>query len=239
MISIVIPAYEMHGRGVEMLRELILSIRMQTFTDYEIIVSDDGGVLRLVEEMSPAMYPNDGWPSSIFGARLVKGKVGAAPNLNNAIDCACGDIIKPMFQDDKFIEAGTLQKIADVFEAGAQWAVCKSQNGGEAGMRSDLFRPYPHSTVFRLSEGENTYGSPSAVAWRRNDLRFDEQLPWLFDCEFYGRMAEAYGVPVFVDTPVYIRQWSGMATHTIANGNQRILDRNRVIERFRAAGMDI
>jgi glycosyltransferase involved in cell wall biosynthesis len=233
MISICIPAYEMQGRGVEMLRELIASIRMQSFADYEIVVSDDGGVERLVQEMSPSWYPNDGHPDSIFGARLVKGKPGAAANLNNAIDHARGDIIKPMFQDDQFLEPDTLQKIADVFQdRDLFWLACTSRNVGESGFRDDTHVPYPHNSLEALRQGENTYGSPSAMAWRRNDLRFDVNLHWLFDCEFYARMAERYGVPAFVDTPIFIRQWSGMATLIVATGEQRIADTNYVIEKY-------
>lgn len=221
MISIVIPCYEMQGCGVAMLRELIASIRMQTFMDYEIVVSDSA-------DMDAGGLPE--------GIVMCAGKPGAASNLNNAIDHARGDIIKPMFQDDKFMESDSLQKIADAFENGAWWIACDSQNGGEEGMRDDLFHPYPHIAIDRLREGENTYGSPSAMAWRRNKLRMDEKLKWLFDCEFYGRMAERYGVPTFVDTPIFIRQWSGMATLSVADGAQRILDHNEVVEKYRDRG---
>lgn len=229
MISIVIPAYEMQGCGVEMLADLLESIRAQTYVNYEVVISNDNCVT------ADSVLP-DGWrwQSNIL---WTDGKKGAPANLNNAIDHSIGDIIKPMFQDDKFLEPDSLQKIAHAFYySPAKWIACKSQNGGEAGMRDDLFEPYPHTSVFRLSEGENTYGSPSAMAWRRNDLRFEEKLHWLFDCEFYGRMAELHGVPTFVDTPIYIRQWSGMATHTVANGYQRVEDHNFVVEKFRARG---
>lgn len=104
MISICIPVYEMCGRGVEMLSELIDSIRTQTFTDYEIVISDGSKGTEI--------------GAYCFRERLdrVHGKSGAAANLNNAIDHAKGDIIKPMFQDDKFTELDSLEKIAHRFE---------------------------------------------------------------------------------------------------------------------------
>jgi hypothetical protein len=123
-----------------------------------------------------------------------------------------------------------LQKIAKAFEEGAQWIACTSHN---VGLDNYDHVPYPHKSIERLREGENTYGSPSAMAWKRNDLRFDVNLHWLFDCEFYARMAERYGVPAFVDTPIFIRQWKGMATKTVATGSQRIADSNYVIEKYR------
>lgn len=232
MISIVIPAYEMQGRGVEMLRELIASIHTQTYQDYEIVISDDG--IGLVD--MPA-FPFDAVPhgKTNKGLTYVVGKEGAAANLNNAIDHAKGDIIKPMFQDDKFMHPDSLQKIADALpgdwiNARSWWTACTSYNSG---IENWEHVPRPHVTSARLREGENTYGSPTVMAWRRNDLRTDENLKWLFDCEFYSRMAERYGVPTFVDTPIFIRQWEGQATRTICEGNQRILDTNYVTEKYR------
>ena len=218
MISVVIPCYEMHGRGVEMLGELLDSIDSQTFRDYEIVISDADPSRDMI-----AMLAARGlWPAA--------GREGAAANFNRAIAFSVGRIIKPMFQDDKFIEPDSLQKIADALEH-ASWVVCTSHNDGEEGFRKYDHVPYIHSTLAALRQGENTYGSPSAVAWRRNELRMDENLAWLFDCEFYARMVERYGCPTFVDTPIYIRQWSGQATHSLSH--QRVVDTNYVIEKYR------
>lgn len=249
LISICIPVYPMAGRAVEMLGELLASIRRQTFTNYEVVISDDSNM----------HWPSSGFPAEYYPLHVLKGKPGAPANINNAIDHAHGDIIKPMFQDDMFIETDTLQKIADAFSVEhcphedsldsltspfndsqcqevVKWCALTSHNAGEPQYREYDHIPYPHNSIEALRVGENTYGSPSAMAWRKNDMRFDENLPWLFDCEFYGRMAERYGVPAFIDSSVYIRQWSGMATHTVANGYQRILDGNYVVEKYRDHG---
>lgn len=225
MISIVIPAYSMAERGVFMLRELIASIRTQTFTDYEVIVSDSSPSLDIYHECG---Y----WEGLGTPLRHRFGRQGAASNLNNAIAHARGDIIKPMFQDDKLMEPDSLQKIADTMKH-SEWIACTSHNEG---LENYDHIPYLHKTLARLREGENTYGSPSAMAWHRNDLRFDENLKWLFDCEFYARMCEKYGTPRFVDTPIFIRQWEGQATRTLCDGNQRILDGNEVVEKYRDRG---
>ena len=44
MISICIPTYEMGGKGLKFLRQGIESIRLQTFDNYEIIISDNSKV---------------------------------------------------------------------------------------------------------------------------------------------------------------------------------------------------
>lgn len=224
MISVVIPCYEMAGRGLEMLRELIASIQTQTYSDYEIIVSEDCvGGSDTYFGMGELTVSNGGF--YVSGPRR-----GAAANFNNAIAQAKGNIIKPMFQDDKFIEPDSLQKIADAFASGAEWIACTSHNEG---LENYDHVPYIHKSLQALREGENTYGCPSAMAWRRNDLKFDENLHWLFDCEFYARMCEKYGMPGFVDTKIFIRQWEGQATRTVADGSQRIRDHNYVVEQYR------
>lgn len=218
MISICIPVYDGMGeRGVEMLRELIVSIRMQAFTDYEIVISDADSSRDTIAMLAS------------YGITHVPGKEGAAANLNNAIDHANGNIIKPMFQDDKFMFPDSLQKITDALES-SQWATCTSYNSG---IENWEHVPRVHSTLAKLREGENTYGCPSAMAWRRNVSRFDENLKWLFDCEFYARMIQKCGTPTFVDTPIFIRQWDGQATRTLCDGQARILDQNEVIEKYR------
>lgn len=217
-ISIVIPAYPMMNRGVGMLRELMASVKAQVGVGFEVVVSDDS----TTNELENACR--------MVGMRWYGGpRKGAAANLNNAITRSRGDIIKPMFQDDKFIEPDSLQKIADALET-AQWVACTSHNEG---LENYDHVPYRHTSLAALREGENTYGCPSAMAWRRNDLRFDEKLHWLFDCEFYARMADRYGCPTFVDTPIFIRQWEGQATRTVCNGSQRIADTNEVVEKYR------
>lgn len=222
MISVVIPAYDMHGRGVEFLEELIDSVQIQTFKDYEIIVSDSSRGTRI----NGLCYRKD--------VKWFPGKEGAAANLNSAVNHAQGDIIKPMFQDDKFIEVDTLERIDMCFrQSECDWLAMTSFNSGEPQFREYIHTPYPHRDLHNLRIGENTYGSPSALAWRRNYMRFDEKLAWLFDCEFYARMAEQYGVPAFLTSQVYIRQWSGQATYTMATGGQRIADSNYVIEKYR------
>ena len=78
----------MHGRGVEFLNELWVSICSQTYEDYEVIVSDDS-----VDNQVRDYCVEHG----IDYYRHTTGH-GAAMNLNNAISHAKGDIIKPMLE---------------------------------------------------------------------------------------------------------------------------------------------
>jgi glycosyltransferase involved in cell wall biosynthesis len=89
---------------------------MQTYTDYEIIVSDDSkddSVRDYCQTTPEIKYFHNG----------SRGK--SSINMNNAFTRATGDIIKPMFNDDYFTDKNDLQEIVDALE-GTTWAVCKS-----------------------------------------------------------------------------------------------------------------
>lgn len=219
MISIIIPVYEMAGRGVEMLSELIDSIGEQKHTPHEIIVTDDSRDQAICEY---CLNRED------IKYVINPGYKGAASNFNNGLLYAMGDIIKPMFQDDQFLDPYCLRRVACM---AGNWCVLTSHHSG-----SDRgpHNPYPNEDVYELARGCNTFGSPSAVAWKRNGLIFDDELKWLFDCDFYARMVQQYGQPEFIDTTVLIREWDGMATRSVADGGVRIAELAYIEEKFAA-----
>lgn len=207
MISIVIPTYEMHGRGVEFLTDLIVSISKQDYKDYEIIISDDS-------DNDSIEY----WCAAAgINYHRNPGTKGAAYNLNNAISHAKGDIIKPMFQDDQFLDNDCLTKIAAMEK---YWCVCTSAHLGSD--RGDHV-PYDPPNAYELARGCNTYGSPSAMAYRAGGFQFDTNLQWLFDCDFYARMLQI-SKPEYIPAKVLIREWDGMATRTNAMGMVRVTE---------------
>jgi glycosyltransferase involved in cell wall biosynthesis len=202
MVSVVIPAYEMGGRGVEFLDRALQSCNDSCVE--EIVISDQ----------TISTWALD--LSIKYGAIYVPyRKKGAAGNLNNAINSAHGEIIKVLFQDD------TLSgRSLEPFENINHWGFCTSKHNIE---RPDHV-PYHNPDLKSLALGKNTYGSPSALAFRKTELRFDEHLKFLFDCEFYVRMTQKYGLPDIVDTFVNITEWEGMATNTVCTGQVRLID---------------
>jgi len=196
IISVVIPAYHMMGKGIYYLERALASIP----PGCEIIVSEDGN-----KEEFKALCDN-----ALVVYVKNQHKQGAAANLNNAIDHAKGDIIKVLFQDD---ELGPL----DAFYRLHTWGFCTSKHNTERGD----YKPKHNDNLFELAKGNNTYGSPTALAFRRTELRFDDNLKWLFDCDFYARMTMKYGLPEIIDTYVKITEWEGQATYTVCDGQWR------------------
>src|ERR1035437_5752376 len=105
IISICVPAY----KQTEFLKKNLDSIVIQTFTDYEVIITDDtadDSVEKLVNE-----YRNK------FGIKLHYYKnvpaLGSPKNWNAGITHASGTWIKIMHHDDWFADKDSLQKFTD------------------------------------------------------------------------------------------------------------------------------
>lgn len=96
-ISVCISIYEAGGHGLSQLHHLIQSTLIQDHPNFEIVVSDDS-------------YNNEiedycrRYPIRYFRNER-KGK--SSINMNNAINHATGEIIKPMFGDDYFLAKDT------------------------------------------------------------------------------------------------------------------------------------
>jgi len=88
-ISVCIPTYN----GAKYIAQTIESILNQTFTDFEVIVSDDGSSDKTLEIVGSF---ND--PRIVRIDRL--SKVGAEANWNNAVATASASLVKLVCQDD-------------------------------------------------------------------------------------------------------------------------------------------
>ena len=201
-VSICIPAY----RQGELLRTLLVSVLVQYFTDYEIIVSDDSPgdeVFRVIEDMAlteTVRYFHN------------EKALGSPANWNSAISHARGEYIKVMHHDDRFAGPGALRRFVDALDAhpGAVLAFsasnnCRVDGGGLWVHRPDrerLENVWEHPE--RLFLG-NIIGAPSAVIHRgAAGLRFDERMKWLVDIDFYWRALAANGnrPGVYIEEPL-------------------------------------
>ncbi|GAB3413006.1 glycosyltransferase family 2 protein [Niabella aquatica] len=195
-ISICIPAYQ----RPQYLKRLLDSIRMQSFKDFEVIITDDSpddSVYQLFHEYSdiPSLYYHKN-PRPL----------GTPANWNAAIALAKGQWIKLMHDDDWFANETSLQQFAD----------CAKNNDGafifsafinvyEDGRKEKPF--FPEKFRIRKAKKEpaillakNFIGAPSTTM-HKNDKRYeyDTELKWLVDIDMYRRRMET-------DKLVYISQ---------------------------------
>ncbi len=207
--SICIPAYEMHGEGAKFIARALASIRTQTFTDYETIVSDHSADDKVQEACAP-------FPKVRYLKNPVKRGISSA-NLNHAINHAKGSHIKVLFQDDFLSDHDSLARMVDGIGVKA-WLVHGYWHTDIAGEKR--FSPTQPSipekprTLLRL----NTIGAPSAIMFKKCDLRFDETLRWMMDCEFYYKLLRNFGPPVIISDPLAVQTlWPGQLTNHLRN----------------------
>src|SRR3990172_2065977 len=102
-LSILIPTYN----GSQTITRALQSILSQNFSDYEIIICDDGSADNTVEIIKSFQDER----IKLFG---FKENVGYAKNLQRCFEKASGEIIFLMGQDD-ILAQGALQKIYNSF----------------------------------------------------------------------------------------------------------------------------
>src|SRR5882724_7428907 len=103
LISICIPAY----KGIEYLQRLLDSIAMQTFRNFELVITDDSPddtvkeLCKQYQNQFPLNYHRNPVP------------LGTPANWNEAISKAVGEWIKLMHDDDWFYDKNSLAYFAD------------------------------------------------------------------------------------------------------------------------------
>ena len=194
--SIAIPTWESYGRGGEFLDDLLRTIEIQTFKDFEVCISDhceNGEVLNVVKTFEDKF--------NIVYSRNDENRGNGPANTNKAIDMCSGDIIKVMFQDDFFYDDEALEKIVNEFDnSDKMWLVngCNhTQNDGH----SFYWEMYP-TWNDKLLKGVNTISSPSVVSAKAEvfkSIKFDENLVMMMDCDFYVNCDTKFGKPIFLN----------------------------------------
>jgi glycosyltransferase involved in cell wall biosynthesis len=198
-LSICIPTYEYHGKGVQYLSELFSSLRSQSYQDFEVVISDhsiNNEIFEFCEtqsdlEITYLRNPND------------RGNQGA--NTNCAMNNAEGRIIKVMYQDDLFFGKDSLQKIIDAFNDGAKWLM-----SGFTHMTEDtkvIFRSMVPKWTDEMIIGRNLLGSPSCFAvLNEHKEQMDENLRLLIDADLYYRLGKKLGKPTIIEDILIINR---------------------------------
>lgn len=184
-VSICIPLYKYPNSKTIIIKDLLESIRIQTYKEYEIIISDQSE-----DPLEDYLKENFGdLPINYFRN---EGDKGISTNINYAIERASGDIIKPMWQDDIFSSEDSLKFIVENY-SGEAWGATSFYHFEKTGRKFKLLRPRYTEDILM---GNNRIGGPSVVYFRRDLFTyFDRNLTWFMDCEFYYRLQRIYGNP--------------------------------------------
>ncbi|MEM6587118.1 MAG: glycosyltransferase [Pseudomonadota bacterium] len=196
-LSVCIPSYAMGGQGAAFLQQSLDVLAGQDFSDFEVIVADQSDDTEIRDLCA-------GYDTlTLHHVQTGHLKRQASANTNAAIEAARGKVVKVLFQDDFMNGSEALAQIAAVFQ-NADWCLTGSAHTHDG---TRLIRPMVPRYHDRIHFGKNTVSSPSVLAFQREGApRFDENLVWLMDVDFYKQCADKWGAPAILPEPVVVNR---------------------------------
>ena len=195
-VSICIPTYN----NVSEVERLLQSIYCQTYTDYEVIISDDSAnnaVKELMENKFNKIryYHNEKPLGHIF-------------NWNKALSYAKGELVKIMFSDDWFTNEDSLEILVGLLEKNPQASMAfsgsmqvSSNNQYERAATPDYIEHLKND--YRYLFISNQIGAPSDIIYRRKlNVLFDEKSNWASDVFLYFEILQTNPLFSWTDKPI-------------------------------------
>lgn len=192
-VSVCIPTYN----GAQYVERTIRSVLAQTFTDFELVVRDDGSTDETLELVQRVDDPR---------VRIVAGRerAGAGANFGHAVAEACGTYVKLLCQDDViYPECLERQVAALTADPGVVMVSCHRdivddddrivyRRRGWRGVSGVL--DGDRVTRATVRAGTNLIGEPSAVLCSRAAFEaaggFDTAYAYMIDLEAWMRLLE-------------------------------------------------
>jgi len=172
-VSICIPTYN----SPKTLKRLLDSVFDQSFTDYEVVVSDDSSnddvekVVKSYSDNRVSYYHNEE-------------PLGTPENWNNAVRKSKGEYIKIMHHDDWFVNRDALRLMVDTMEKqGADFVFCQCAGSGSNHPSEEAVKS--HMKVLPQLLESNVIGAPSVTMYKRTELMFDSKIKYYVDVDFY------------------------------------------------------
>lgn len=217
-VSICVPTYFYNGHQDRLLNRLIESIKIQTYHNIELVISDQD--------------PNEDREKDIrkLGKYLsFKDNSGiSAHNTNNAITHATGDLIHILNSDDFYYHKDALSDmVTELQKTKRGWvaAACLHTDDYETNLNRLHIPSWPGEK--NMVEGINRIGAPSVVLFKRElGLRCDPVVVYAMDCDLWLQAFRKSGEPAILNNPaVVIRMWSQQFTSKLNIPKQLELDK--------------
>jgi len=211
-LSVAIPCWSMNGVGKDVLKISLDILSKQTLKDFEVVVTDHSEN-NDIEILSKNYH-------FVKYIRNEKDRGNPASNTNLGLQNCAGEYIKLLCQDDFLIDKNSLETcVNDLENSGKVWGFNSYWHSIDRRNLERLYVPSFNNNI----ELTNTLGTPSALIIKNGlGVLFDENLKYMYDCEFYKRMFLKYSFPNVSknDTMVnYIHK--NQTTNTIANNELR------------------
>ncbi|MET0461565.1 MAG: glycosyltransferase family 2 protein [Chitinophagaceae bacterium] len=229
VISIITCVYN----GLPFLKECIDSVLEQNFSDWELLISDDGSsdgsrdYLRTLEDPRITVF-------------FQEKNLGIFGNLNFLLKKASTPVAQLLCQDDYFTDAGSLRKIVEAWAASAeQTGIMRFNHSSIKNNQLEGFQKMIVPEKISAEESDlwfytfgNIPGNLSNVSLKLDVLSkcgdFRQSLPYAGDFDFWARAAREYDMGVKQEKVIEVRRHPGAASNFL-NKNGELIDQKRVI----------
>ncbi|MDO8412821.1 MAG: glycosyltransferase family A protein [Gallionellaceae bacterium] len=231
-VSVCIPTYN----TAEYLGQAIESVLEQNYPDFEIVIVDNCSTDQTDALVSTMLKAGNG------NIRFFKNEtnIGLVGNLNRCLDHATGAYVKFLCADDLLLP-GCLQQMAAGLDSHQSVKLVSSsrllidEHGNHLGAREyaagDTIVP-GHQAITRCLFGGNYIGEPTAVMFRKNDLKgyFREDMPQLSDMEMWFKLLEQGDLLNLAKPLCAIRSHAAQMTHANVRSSRIVEDNIKIFD---------
>jgi glycosyltransferase involved in cell wall biosynthesis len=209
--SVCVPVFDPTQKYLAQISQLLNSIKSQTMKPDEVVMTANHDLAYLddLQEMTKGDF------KLVF---KINESNGSAENTNHAISLSKGEFVKIMHQDDFFVNNNALNlTYRSLHKSKKVWRVSGFDHLVES--TSLVSKESKPKITWRLINGVNKIGAPSVSAFKRSAfIPFDEEMKYMFDCDWYLKMLHNWGKPlVSKNVEVRIRIHDGQASNWAVN----------------------
>ncbi len=188
-VSVCIPTYN----NAPLFERCLISILKQSFSDYEIIITDDS-TDNIISDLISTKY------SLIPNLKYFRNspRLGSPLNWNEGLRRAQGLYIKIMHHDDWFVSSECLKLFVDsAVSSGAEFVFSNCINVFPKSEKKHKIRKsviHKWEQDLELILFNNFIGDPSVVLFKKGNVLFDDKFIWLVDVIFYYEYVKNLGI---------------------------------------------
>lgn len=228
-ISIVMPTYNRS----EFLKQAVDSVQSQSYSDWELIISDDGSKDDTRAYLSTLADPR-------IKVHFQPANLGQFGNLNFLFSLASHDIAQILCDDDYFIDSDSLQRIVTQWsELPPEIAFLRSNHSYDANSVLSRFESSALPSVVQPSQSDLFFGTFGCISGSLSNVSvrtkavnaaggFRTDLPYAGDFELWSRLGRLH--PWFISKirVTYVRRHEGQIPATL-NARGEAMQQLRVI----------
>jgi hypothetical protein len=194
-LTVVIPIHDPFGKEKSRIIRAVNSIVLQKNPPRTLILgsSHEISYLNEIKELVSGKFKVK---------NFVNKSNGAAANLNFLLAEVSTQYSKILFQDDFLKSDESLETIERTLDGSPKkWLVHGCDHFYETNrLTGRIHRPVVSRSLIR---GVNRIGAPSVIAFKNGFIpKFNEEMVYMFDCEWYLRMQHSFGNPEIIKDPL-------------------------------------